>query len=588
MPLIGTAGHVDHGKSTLIRALSGRDPDRWAEEKRRGLTIDLGFAWADLGDGNEVSFVDVPGHERYLKNMLAGVDALDVAILVIAANEGWMPQTEEHLAVLDLLEVPRGLVALTKTDLVEANEIELVSAAIEEKLAATTLAGSSIVPLSVPHGSGVEHLKAELLRLCREVDPPASDRARLWVDRSFTVAGTGTVVTGSLLGGNLATDDRVRIYPGDTTARIRSLQSHEKDVSNATPGRRVAVSLVGVDVSDIGRGDMLGFENHWRTTRRLATSIRTARYVDELPDKGAYQLHVGTATVNTRILKRDGDRALLSTSRPIPASFGDRFVLRDTGRRLVVAGGTVLDPAPVRGSMGTDLDPRSSTDAAASHLLQLRGIDTLVHIRNDSGGGTPDRAVVVDDLVISSARFNDIVVRCEEIVQSEHEERPMRPGTPLATLAGKIAAPHAVVEKAVRTSHLLEIRGPDVALTEHRATLDEQSELLWEQAREVLRRDLSVPPVADLGLTDDLVHLLIRRGDLVRVSETLVFLGDQIEQIVEAAAGLDYPFGVGEFKEALGLSRKYSVPLLEWLDNNEYTIRREDGRVPGPKLRSSA
>jgi selenocysteine-specific elongation factor len=158
----------------------------------------------------------------------------------------------------------------------------------------------------------------------------------------------------------------------------------------------------------------------------------------------------------------------------------------------------------------------------------------------------------------------------------------------LATLAGKIAAPHAVVEKAVRTSHLLEIRGPDVALTEHRATLDEQSELLWEQAGEVLRRELSVPPVADLGLTDDLVHLLIRRGDLVRVSETLVFLGDQIEQIVEAAAGLDYPFGVGEFKEALGLSRKYSVPLLEWLDNNEYTIRREDGRVPGPKLRSSA
>jgi selenocysteine-specific elongation factor len=588
MPLIGTAGHVDHGKSTLIRALSGRDPDRWAEEKRRGLTIDLGFAWADLGDGNEVSFVDVPGHERYLKNMLAGVDAIDVAILVIAANEGWMPQTEEHLAVLDLLDVRRGLVALTKTDLVVPEEIETVTATIEEKLAGTTLAGSSIIPLSVPDGSGIGDIKAELLRLCAEVDEPTSDRARLWVDRSFTIAGTGTVVTGSLLGGNLATDDRVRIYPGDTTARIRSLQSHERDVSNATPGRRVAVSLVGVDVEAVGRGDMLGFESQWRTTTRLATSIRTARYVDELPARGAFQLHIGTTTVNARILKRDGDRALLSTGRPIPAAFGDRFVLRDTGRRLVVAGGTVLDPSPGRGSLGTELEPQLSADIAASHLLRLRGIDTLVHIRNDSGGGTPEDAVVVDELVLSLAHFNDIVGRSEEIVRRDHAERPMRPGTSLATLTGRVGAEPAVVENAVRASDLLELRGPDVALAQHTATLDEKAESVWGEARELLQGGLSVPPVSDLGLTDELVHLLVRRGDLVRVSETLVFLGDQIKQIVEATASLSHPFGVGEFKEALGLSRKYSVPLLEWLDDNGYTIRRAEGRVPGPELRSGA
>jgi selenocysteine-specific elongation factor len=588
MPLIGTAGHVDHGKSTLIRALSGRDPDRWAEEKRRGLTIDLGFAWADLGDGDEVSFVDVPGHERYLKNMLAGVDAIDVAILVVAASEGWMPQTEEHLAVLDLLEVSRGLVALTKTDLVEPAEVAVVAAAIEEKLAGTTLAGSSIVPLSVPEGFGIGDIKAELLRLCADFEAPVSDRSRLWVDRSFTIAGVGTVVTGSLLGGNLATDARVRIYPGDTTARIRSLQSHERDVSNATPGRRVAISLVGVDVEAVGRGDMLGFETQWRTTTRLATSIRTARYVDELPARGAYQLHIGTATVNARILKREGNRALISTDRSIPTAFGDRFVLRDTGRRIVVAGGTVLDPAPVRGSLGAELEPGFSADVAASHLLRLRGTDTTVHIRNDSGGGTPEDAVVVDELVLSSTRFNDIVSRCEEIVRRDHEERPMRPGTSLATLAGRVNTAQAVVESAVGASEVLEVRGPDVALTEHTATLDEPAESAWDAARALLQRDLAVPTVSDLGLTDELVHLLVRRGDLVRVSETLVFLGDQMTKIVETAAHLDHPFGVGEFKDALGLSRKYSVPLLEWLDDNEYTIRREDGRVPGPKLRSSA
>jgi selenocysteine-specific elongation factor len=588
MPLIGTAGHVDHGKSTLTRALSGRDPDRWAEEKRRGLTIDLGFAWTDLGDGDEVSFVDVPGHERYLKNMLAGVDAIDVAILVVAANEGWMPQTEEHLAVLDLLEVRRGLVALTKTDLVGPAEIANVAGVIEEKLADTTLAGSSIVPLSVLQGSGIGDIRAELLRLCADVAAPTSDRSRLWVDRSFTIAGAGTVVTGSLLGGNLATDARVRIYPGDTTARIRSLQSHERDVSKATPGRRVAVSLVGVDVEAVGRGDMLGFESQWRTTTRLATSIRTVRYVDELPAKGAYQVHIGTATVNARILKREGDRALISTDRPIPAAFGDRFVLRDTGRRIVVAGGKVLDPAPVHGSLGGELEPELTVDVAASHLLRLRGIDTLVHIRNDSGGGTPEDAVVVDELVLSSAHFNDIVSRCEEIVRRDHDERPMRPGTSLATLAGTVGAAQGVVENAVRASELLEVRGPHVALTEHTATLDDAEEHVWDAARARLQGDLAVPTVSDLGLSDELIHLLVRRGDLVRVSETLVFLGDQMNEIIEAAAHLDHPFGVGEFKEALGLSRKYSVPLLEWLDNNEYTIRREDGRVPGPKLRSSA
>jgi selenocysteine-specific elongation factor len=254
----------------------------------------------------------------------------------------------------------------------------------------------------------------------------------------------------------------------------------------------------------------------------------------------------------------------------------------------VVAGGTVLDPAPVRGSLGAELEPGFSADVAASHLLRLRGTDTTVHIRNDSGGGTPDDAVVVDELVLSSTRFNDIVSRCEEIVRRDHEERPMRPGTSLATLAGRVNTAQAVVESAVRASEVLEVRGPDVALTEHTATLDEPAESAWDAARALLQRDLAVPTVSDLGLTDELVHLLVRRGDLVRVSETLVFLGDQMTKIVETAAHLDHPFGVGEFKDALGLSRKYSVPLLEWLDDNEYTIRREDGRVPGPKLRSSA
>ncbi|MEX1092079.1 MAG: selenocysteine-specific translation elongation factor [Acidimicrobiia bacterium] len=582
MPLIGTAGHVDHGKSTLVLALSGRDPDRWAEEKRRGLTIDLGFAWADIGGGVEVSFVDVPGHERYLKNMLAGVDAIDIAILVVAANEGWMPQTEEHLAVLDLLGVSSGVVALTKVDMVGSEISELASAEVDDRLEGTSLAGSVVVPVAAPSGSGITELRAELLRLCEALTPPEGERARLWVDRSFSVPGAGTVVTGSLLGGILEVGDEVRIYPGTDTARIRSLQSHEKDVVRALPGTRVAISLVGPEVSDIGRGDMVAREGQWRTTDRLVVSIKPARYVDEVTPRGAYQMHIGTATLNARILRLEGERALISVDRPVAATMGDRFILRDTGRRSVVAGGAVLDPAPSPGSLAAKLNAQEPPDTRAARLLAIRGMDRLADIVTDSGGGTPEDAVTVGDLVVSSSRLNLLTAAAEQKVRLDHEERPMRSGIPMATLAGALDAPRSIVERAVRESTLLEVRGPDVAIKGHEASLDLEAARVWDDARSRLSADLAVPTVGELGVEAELLHLLIRRGDLVRVSENLVYLPDQIAGIIEIVARLEVPFGVGEFKDALGLSRKYAVPILEWLDDRGYTIRRGEGRFPGP------
>ena len=586
MPLIGTAGHVDHGKSTLVLALSGRDPDRWAEEKRRGLTIDLGFAWADIGGGVEVSFIDVPGHERYLKNMLAGVDAIDIAILVVAANEGWMPQTEEHLAVLDLLGVSSGVVALTKVDMVDGEIAELVSAEVDDKLEGTTLAGSVVVPLAAPNRTGISELRAELLRLCQELVPPDGERPRLWVDRSFSVPGAGTVVTGSLLGGILEVGDEVRIYPGSDTARIRSLQSHEEDVARALPGTRVAVSLVGPEVSDVGRGDMVAREGQWRTTDRLIVSIRPARYVDEITSRGAYQLHIGTATLNARILKLAGDRALISVDRPVAAAMGDRFILRDTGRRRVVAGGAVLDPAPSPGSLTARLDAEEPQDTRAARLLELRGMDRLADIVNDSGGGTPQDAVIVDEVVVSSSRLRQLRGAAEQKVRLDHESRPMRSGIPMATLAGALSAPRAIVERAVQESTLLEVRGPDVAFKDHEASLDSGAARVWDEARSKLSAGLAVPTVGELEVETELLHLLIRRGALVRVSENLVYLPDQIAEIIGIVAGLEFPFGVGEFKDALGLSRKYAVPILEWLDDGGYTIRRGEGRFPGTRLGS--
>ena len=293
MPLVGSAGHVDHGKSTLIRAITGRDPDRWAEEKRRGLTIDLGFAWTTLPDGTEISFVDVPGHERFLKNMLAGIEAIDVALFVVAADEGWMPQSEEHLAVLDLLEVRRGVVALTKVDLVEPDLIEVAIAETEERLIGTSLENVSIVPVSAISGTGMPELVDSIAGLLPGA--AASDgRPRLWVDRSFPMAGAGTIVTGTLLGAPLAVEEKVEIYPTGRVARVRGLQSHESSHRTIGPGRRVALNLGGIDHREVARGHMVGMPGHWRTSSRFTASITKARFVDEMNLRGAYQLHIGS------------------------------------------------------------------------------------------------------------------------------------------------------------------------------------------------------------------------------------------------------------------------------------------------------
>ncbi|MGZ5384335.1 MAG: selenocysteine-specific translation elongation factor, partial [Acidimicrobiia bacterium] len=368
MPVVGTAGHVDHGKSTLVQALTGRDPDRWEEEKRRGLTIDLGFAWTTLADGTEISFVDVPGHERFIKNMLAGSEAIDVALFVVAADEGWMPQSEEHLAVLDLLGVRSGLVAVTKADRVDDELLEFVTLEVEEKLAGTSLAGVPILPVSAVSNRGMDDLRTALEATIREIRPSLVDigRPRLWVDRSFTITGAGTVVTGTLLDGSLATGDQLEIWPGRLRGRVRGLQNHEKDHLQVAPHNRVAVNLVGLDRAEVGRGAMLGRPDDWYPTDTVLVHIETARYLDEpLTNRGAYHLHLGSGAwpvrlrlVATSELEGSGP-AILQLSQPLPLKVGDRFIRRVVGRRAVAGGGRVLDPHPA--AKTRDLRPTVET-----------------------------------------------------------------------------------------------------------------------------------------------------------------------------------------------------------------------------------
>ncbi len=583
MPLIGTAGHVDHGKSTLIQALTGRDPDRWEEEKRRGLTIDLGFGWTTLPDGTEVSFVDVPGHERYLKNMLAGIEAIDIALFVVAADEGWMPQSEEHLAVLDLLDVGTGMIALTKSDLVDSDLLELATMEVTEKLEGTSLENAEIVPVSATTGDGVDVLVTHLQDLTASVTPSDIGRPRLWIDRCFTASGAGTIVTGTLLDGPLGADERVTIYPGERSARIKGIQSHESQVDHIEPGRRVALNLSGIERDEVGRGDMIGRPEQWSNSTRFVTSLRTARYVDEFERKGAYQLHIGSSVHQVEIVGLEDGVALFTTFDPIPLTIGDRFVVRDTGRKLVVAGGRVLDPEPgatrTAMALARSIDPDADADELAARLLAIRGNADANRISAQTRGGSPVDGVRVSDRLLSTEAFGSLGDKADRMVAAEHETHPLRVGLPLATLAERLGVNSEIAAMVVAETDGLERVGPDVAATGRTVGLPEEAHAEWERARAELGAGLAVPTVAELGLDSELLHLQLRKGELVRVSDELVWLPDQIDKIRRLLESLPEEFTVAQFRDAAGLSRKYAVPLLEWADKEGITIRRGDIRT---------
>lgn len=576
MPLIGTAGHVDHGKSTLIEALTGRDPDRWEEEKRRGLTIDLGFAWARLGD-HEVSFVDVPGHERYLKNMLAGVDPIDLALFVVAADEGWMPQSEEHLAVLDLLGIGDGVIAVTKADLVDDDLLELAKLEVSEQLVGTGLEGSPVVGVSAVDGHGMEELRSLLVAGLGN-SAPDNGRPRLWVDRSFTISGAGTVVTGTLTDGSLSVGDTVEILPTGEIARIRGLQSHETEISTALPGRRLAVNLGGIEPAQAPRGSMVGIPSTWRTTDRITARVKPARYAEMPGPKGDYQVHVGSGAHPADVMRIEDDVALLKLGTPIPLQSGDRFIIRDTGRKLVVAGGVVLDPQPgatvraIRRS-GT-IHPQEGADSVASALLTIRGSDSVDGLAADSGGGFPSQAEVISGVAFEEGLLDDLRARAIALIEEDHRLHPLRTGLPVAALATSLGNSLEVVQHIVETSSGIERVGPDVRVHGHQPRWAPEHETAWQRAHNRLDEDLAVPNADQLGLDTELLHLLVREGKLIRISDSLVVLPGQAKVIESAVATMHDGFTVSEFRDATGLSRKHSVPYLEWADDKGLTVRR--------------
>jgi selenocysteine-specific elongation factor len=546
------------------------DPDRFAEEKARGLTIDLGFAWTALPSGRELAFVDVPGHVRFIKNMLAGVGAVDACLFVVDASEGWKPQSEEHLRILDLLGIAHGLVALTKAGLVDADGLELARLEVAERLAGTFLDGAEVVHVDAVDGVGLDELRTALDRLLATT-PTAEDRnrPRLWVDRSFAAKGSGTVVTGTLAGGTLAVDDELVLTPGGARVRVRALQTHQRGRDRVGPGHRVAVNLVGVGHDDVVRGHALVRPGQWAETTTVDCSLAVLAAVDhEVSRRGAYQAYIGSGehAVRLRVL---GTTALdpgttgwvrLHLPVALPLLPGDRFVLRESGRGETVGGGEVLDVAPV---------------LPAAKAAPSRSVDRVVTER----GWVDARELERLTGEARTATVGHWVVSAGALASAEAEVRSLVDG---AGAAGLDVATLDERERAV----LATLGGITVAGGRARPAGAADDGLAGHPWLAALAAAPFTPPPPD-GVDRGEVRELVRRG-LVVERDGCYFAPMAVDDAARIVAGLlaATPDGVtvAQIRDALGTSRKYLLPLLGHLDATGVTRRRGDLRIAGPRL----
>jgi selenocysteine-specific elongation factor len=612
--VIGTAGHVDHGKSALIQGLTGTDPDRLAEEKARGLTIDLGFAWTTLPSGREVGFVDVPGHERFVHNMLAGVGGVDCALFVVDASEGWRPQSAEHLAILDLLGIPAGVVALTKVDLVDDATRDRAAAEVAARLAGTSLAGAALVPTAAPSGLGLDALAAALDRvLDRLPEPPDRGRPRLPVDRVFTMRGSGTVVTGTLSGGTLPADGEVELLPGGRRARIRGLQGHGRPLGEATPARRVAVNLAGVATAEVARGDVLALPGQWAATRTADCRLRClAGAPSPLRSRGAYLVYAGAAETAARLQPLDaaevrpGTDALvrLHLDHPLVLDVYEPVVLRDSGRDETVGGGLVLDPfppAPVRGTAARvrrteELEAREAAGRPGllDRIVAERAVvplATLPYLAGTVPDPLPPSVVGSRTLVWSAAAWSEAGRAVLEAVDQHHRTDPSAPGLPAPAARDAVlrpgwpAAAGAEVVEALVAGGSLETDGHSLRRPGQGIRLDPAQQRSRERVEEAVARSgvslLGDAALAELGADRKLTALLVRLGVLVAIAPG-GYLGRSVLEAAVATLRRSFPdgrrFTATEAKEALGTTRRTVIPLLEHLDRGGVTVRQGDHR----------
>ncbi len=625
--VVGTAGHIDHGKTSLVKALTGIDTDRLPEEKARGITIDLGFAFLEEPDGLSIEIVDVPGHERFVKNMLAGVGGIDLAMLVVAADEGVMPQTREHLAICVLLHIKTGVVVLTKADLVEPDWLELVRDDVSHLLRGTFLAGAPIVAVSAKTGQGLDNLRAALRQAAATVPERRTDQlSRLPIDRVFTVKGFGTVVTGTLRAGRFAVDDRVEIHPKGLAAKIRGLQTHGHPVSEAWGGQRTAINVQGIERAAVERGDVVGLAGTLVTSELVDGTLELLPEAPRpLKSRDRIRFHAGTSEIMARALLLDraelapGERAFarFRLEGPLVALPGDRFVVRSYSPIVTIGGGTLLDVDPPRF--------KRKAPALVAHLRLLEGgtPEAIVeeHVRQRGAAGVrvaalagrvpfgPDqlrqilgrleaerRLVAIErDWYLHAESEARLRSRALAALDEFHRAHPLRAGMSREELRGRSGGADervfAHLLAALDAERSVKVERDKVRLGSHTVRLSAEQQRAVDRIEQEFLKAEAAPPspeeaLARAGLSGDEEHelfqLLVADRRLVRVKESLYFHAAALDTIQDKVVTLlreRKEIGPGDIKDLLGISRKYAIPLLEHMDARRVTARVGEKRV---------
>jgi selenocysteine-specific elongation factor len=621
--IVGTAGHIDHGKSSLVLALTGTDPDRLREEKERGITIDLGFAHTTEQD-TVLSFVDVPGHERFVRNMLAGVGGMDLVMLHVASDESVMPQTREHFEICRLLRVPAGLVVITKTDLADAGMLDVVRLEIQELVSDSFLEGAPVVAVSARTGEGIPALRRTLADLASTARRRTSDGPpRLPIDRVFSMKGFGTVVTGTLLSGRLTHDDELVLQPSGRVVKVRGLHVHGKSQGEAVAGQRVAVNLSGVDVADITRGETLTSTDAVTVTRHADVLIELLPTARQLKHGARVRFHQGTRELVGRIVLPDathlepGATACVRIYLDAPAALvrGDRFILRAYSPLATIAGGTILDPLPPRRGVRTAAGiarlqglRQSDQDAvmAAIEDAGLCGLP-LPQLSGRMGVASTQRRALVERLVhaslasdiggtlVAASRLSAVEEAVVAAVTRYHAGHPLEDGMPREEARERLfaRAPLPVFEHVLRvlTDRKRIVARDRIALAGHNVALTHDEARARDAMVETLRAAKLMPPdpsmlATQIGVPLDVVTriatLLVRRSELVRAGDLLFHesamkqLKSEIQSLKQS--GVTNTIDVASFKDRYNITRKYAIPLLEYLDRERVTKRVGDGR----------